>query len=235
MALIPCPECGTQVSDKAVSCPKCGHPLSLTQKSASEGPIQPAKTLTKQATPTGSPKRGFNPVKIIVGVLVLALLIIAGVVGVNYYHSKQEEKKQIEVQRQAEAQRAEALKVKQQAEEQRRIVEEELRKQEEAKRQEEAQRRAVAYKQIRVGDWKFKTNFGGGLTLQYITLTNPTTYSFNFVRYEFFDATDGITKITSSIGPLLANQSQTFNIDQRVEGLWEHKYGIRITGGTVVE
>jgi hypothetical protein len=27
MALINCPECGTQVSDKAISCPKCGHPM----------------------------------------------------------------------------------------------------------------------------------------------------------------------------------------------------------------
>lgn len=27
MALIPCPECGSEVSDKAPSCPKCGFPL----------------------------------------------------------------------------------------------------------------------------------------------------------------------------------------------------------------
>lgn len=26
MALIPCPECGRQVSDQAMSCPGCGHP-----------------------------------------------------------------------------------------------------------------------------------------------------------------------------------------------------------------
>lgn len=28
MALIACPECGRQVSDKAASCPQCAHPLS---------------------------------------------------------------------------------------------------------------------------------------------------------------------------------------------------------------
>jgi hypothetical protein len=27
MALIQCPECGTQVSEKASSCPKCAYPL----------------------------------------------------------------------------------------------------------------------------------------------------------------------------------------------------------------
>lgn len=27
MALIPCPECGHQVSDKAAACPNCGHPV----------------------------------------------------------------------------------------------------------------------------------------------------------------------------------------------------------------
>ena len=28
MALIQCPECGRQVSDKAVACPECGYPIS---------------------------------------------------------------------------------------------------------------------------------------------------------------------------------------------------------------
>ena len=27
MALVPCPECGHQVSTSAVACPQCGHPL----------------------------------------------------------------------------------------------------------------------------------------------------------------------------------------------------------------
>jgi len=27
VALINCPECGTEVSEDAKSCPKCGHPL----------------------------------------------------------------------------------------------------------------------------------------------------------------------------------------------------------------
>ncbi|MBO6092564.1 MAG: zinc ribbon domain-containing protein, partial [Oscillospiraceae bacterium] len=27
MALIKCPECGTEVSDKAIACPKCAYPI----------------------------------------------------------------------------------------------------------------------------------------------------------------------------------------------------------------
>jgi len=29
MSLIKCPECGNAISDKAISCPHCGYPLSL--------------------------------------------------------------------------------------------------------------------------------------------------------------------------------------------------------------
>lgn len=32
MALIRCPECGSQISDRAVSCPHCGYPLDLERK-----------------------------------------------------------------------------------------------------------------------------------------------------------------------------------------------------------
>ena len=34
MALINCPECSTQVSDKALSCPSCGCPISVPQPAA---------------------------------------------------------------------------------------------------------------------------------------------------------------------------------------------------------
>jgi len=32
MSLIPCPACGGEVSDAAVACPKCGHPLHPPQQ-----------------------------------------------------------------------------------------------------------------------------------------------------------------------------------------------------------
>ena len=34
MALITCPECAAQISDKAVVCPQCGHPMGNTKRNA---------------------------------------------------------------------------------------------------------------------------------------------------------------------------------------------------------
>ena len=33
MALIKCPECGAEVSDKAEACPKCGYPIRIMYRS----------------------------------------------------------------------------------------------------------------------------------------------------------------------------------------------------------
>ena len=41
MALIKCPECGREVSDKAVSCPQCGFPIaSYTVKAVKKVPVK---------------------------------------------------------------------------------------------------------------------------------------------------------------------------------------------------
>ena len=32
MALIKCPECGKEISDKASRCPKCGYPIEIIKK-----------------------------------------------------------------------------------------------------------------------------------------------------------------------------------------------------------
>ncbi|MBQ0960343.1 TM2 domain-containing protein [Ideonella sp. 4Y11] len=42
MALIKCPECSTQVSDKAASCPSCGYPLA--DATPVEGGVQAQRT-----------------------------------------------------------------------------------------------------------------------------------------------------------------------------------------------
>ena len=39
MALIKCPECNREISDKAESCPHCGYPLKLTEETRSEADI----------------------------------------------------------------------------------------------------------------------------------------------------------------------------------------------------
>ena len=39
MALVACRECGTEISDQAAACPKCGAPPKLTAKSLLKKPI----------------------------------------------------------------------------------------------------------------------------------------------------------------------------------------------------
>ncbi len=63
MALIRCPECDTEVSDQALSCPKCGFPFD--KKIPSEKSIQP------QGKPRKKTRMG----------LILAILII-GLIGI---------------------------------------------------------------------------------------------------------------------------------------------------------
>src|ERR1043166_6322233 len=47
MALIKCPECSNDVSERAISCPKCGHPFqSATQRT-------PASTTPARTDPNG--------------------------------------------------------------------------------------------------------------------------------------------------------------------------------------
>ena len=39
MALIKCPECGQEISDKAFTCPKCGNPLKDINKITQQSPV----------------------------------------------------------------------------------------------------------------------------------------------------------------------------------------------------
>ena len=39
MALISCPDCGTQVSDRAPTCPKCGAPIAGSSEAAKAGAL----------------------------------------------------------------------------------------------------------------------------------------------------------------------------------------------------
>jgi len=47
MALINCPECSTQVSDKAISCPSCGCPISTPAHATQATVASPVVTLSK--------------------------------------------------------------------------------------------------------------------------------------------------------------------------------------------
>jgi TM2 domain-containing membrane protein YozV len=47
MALISCPECSMQISDKAISCPSCGCPISAPNQSAQLATASQVVTLSK--------------------------------------------------------------------------------------------------------------------------------------------------------------------------------------------
>lgn len=59
MALIACPECGKQVSDKASACPKCAHPLSSP-------PAPPGRIAGMASRPLR-----LRPVGILIGLMLL--------------------------------------------------------------------------------------------------------------------------------------------------------------------
>ena len=69
MALISCGECGRDVSDKAHSCPNCGNPISVQQKT---DPSQSAQASHKQPQELkGSSGKWLAVVVAIVGLLIL--------------------------------------------------------------------------------------------------------------------------------------------------------------------
>ncbi len=74
MALIKCPECGADVSDKAAACPKCAHPIvESSTKQAQTAKVQTIKKTAKK-----------YKVQMLIGVFLIILgflLIISSVSG----------------------------------------------------------------------------------------------------------------------------------------------------------
>jgi hypothetical protein len=67
MALIPCPECKTEVSSAAAACPKCGHPIAAP------------------TTPPPQPQRVVGAIDMrdpvhVVGVVIAVVMLIAIVI-----------------------------------------------------------------------------------------------------------------------------------------------------------
>ena len=63
MALVPCPECATEVSDRAPACPKCGCPIRVESKVVVYGDTQqflvnPKVSVFWNGTPVGSVSKG---------------------------------------------------------------------------------------------------------------------------------------------------------------------------------
>lgn len=89
MALIKCPECGKEISDKASSCPNCGCPIEI-QKTEVSGDIsdqliieQPLKKSNKKIIP------------------IAAVLIIVVIIGVVIYNVKVVQPRKLEAQNRA--------------------------------------------------------------------------------------------------------------------------------------
>ena len=82
MAMIKCPECGKQVSDKANSCPNCGYGV--------------------------KPKKKVNMKIVVIVICCLALIIFGGIAAYRTYTKQQAEKAaQLRIQKLAEAEEAE--------------------------------------------------------------------------------------------------------------------------------
>lgn len=78
MALIPCPACAREVSDAAVACPHCGHPIAGEQ----------GGTLKQALTRPAAVKSGFTVLGVFVAapwiarILALLLFVILAIVVV---------------------------------------------------------------------------------------------------------------------------------------------------------
>ena len=70
MAIIVCPECKREISDKATSCPGCGYPLQQTTENPATISPQMAGVADEPSPPSSKPKRKFILVAI-------ALLLVA--------------------------------------------------------------------------------------------------------------------------------------------------------------
>jgi uncharacterized membrane protein YvbJ len=73
MALNTCPDCGTDVSGKAISCPKCGHPF-RSQKQRQKTIIVKEPNIGKEGNCVGD---FFSCFGFIVFVLILVVVIKA--------------------------------------------------------------------------------------------------------------------------------------------------------------
>lgn len=79
MALIQCPECGRQVSDKARKCPHCGCPLEELEKK--EPVKEKKKSEVLEKTPKEKKKLSKKTI-IIIGIVLLSLILVYCIVDI---------------------------------------------------------------------------------------------------------------------------------------------------------
>lgn len=118
MALIKCPECGKEISDKADSCPSCGYPILATKEAASSNINNEQKDYTKIAAAAEKnkvesriTKRRYisGIISIVLGIISLCLgifgnggllLILGGfffiITGIGALNSQNKDKKRVQ-------------------------------------------------------------------------------------------------------------------------------------------
>lgn len=84
MALINCPECSKEISDKVKACPHCGYPFE-EQRSVSQTKNQPVKEVN--TTPQKSKAK-----KLLLTGIPIVLVIVALIIGIGYINKKTDEK-----------------------------------------------------------------------------------------------------------------------------------------------
>lgn len=86
MAILKCPECGANVSDKAAACPNCGAPVNANAQppQAPQQPQQPQQPWNLHPQPQG---RSTTNILLIVLIAVLAVALVGG--GLFFFLSKE--------------------------------------------------------------------------------------------------------------------------------------------------
>lgn len=82
MALIKCPECGREVSDKAPACPHCGYPFSSTVEK-DDAQTQDKETIVEEKSIKKKKKNR------IVRIIIVLCIIVGGIGGGLYYNKIQ--------------------------------------------------------------------------------------------------------------------------------------------------
>ena len=84
MALIKCPECRKEISDKATNCPHCGMPINSAKPAQTTPPADVVKCPKCHSTNVHISTQGFSAGKAIAGYLTIgALGTLAGNIGRN--------------------------------------------------------------------------------------------------------------------------------------------------------
>ena len=84
MALIKCPECGKEISDKAPACIHCGYPLSLLNNEKAKSPTVEKQNNTEAKAKENQKKYSFKIINCNV-IIILALLPLQFIILKEYF------------------------------------------------------------------------------------------------------------------------------------------------------